>query len=268
MSISLCTHRTVVVATVVLFITLFSSSSVFAVTNHVVISEVQISGEVSTDEFVELYNPTNAPINLNGWRLSKKTQSGSLSNLATTISGTIPAHGYFLIAHEGFNATPEPDQFFNTGTVAPDNTLLLYSDAGSTLVDKVGLGDAEDNETTAVFNPPSNGSAERKALSTSTKESMETGGVDEFFGNGEDTDHNQNDFVTRTFSQPQNSSSATETVPTATPTPTPEPTNQPTSQPTSSPTPTSSTEPKILLFRNKFQTLLQKLKQQVQTSNQ
>ncbi len=265
------------------------ASQTFAVANHVVISEIQVGGEVATDEFVELYNPTNSPINLNGWRLSKKTSTGTLSNLATTISGTIPAYGYFLIAHEDYNAAPTPDQEFNTGTLASDNTVLLYSDAGVTLVDKVGFGDATDKETATLLDIANNSGAERKAQTTSTAISMNSGGADEFFGNGEDTDNNSNDFIVRTFSQPQNSSSSTEQLPVSSPTPTftpsPSPTPSPTPSNTPSPTPTSTPlstatstptvtptpisspqptptglNPKIQHFRNIFQGILLKLR--------
>ena len=50
---------------------LFRATNVFSATaSHVVISEIQIAGGNSNDEFVELYNPTNASVNLTGWRLN------------------------------------------------------------------------------------------------------------------------------------------------------------------------------------------------------
>lgn len=60
-------------------------------------------------------------------------------------------------------------------------------------------------------NPQENESIERKALSTSTASTMLIGGADEFKGNSYDTNNNSTDFILRTISQPQNSSSPTET---------------------------------------------------------
>src|SRR3989344_5833368 len=37
--------------------------------SHLVISEVQVRGAATTDDFIELYNPTDLPVNLLGYRL-------------------------------------------------------------------------------------------------------------------------------------------------------------------------------------------------------
>lgn len=65
--------------------------------DNVVINEVQIAGVTSDDEFVELFNPTNSAIDLTDWRLTRATAAGNESNLVSSLSGTIPAGGYYLI---------------------------------------------------------------------------------------------------------------------------------------------------------------------------
>lgn len=221
---------------------------------HIVISEVQETGGTgkTTDEFVELYNPTGSSIDLTGFRVTKKTSGGAETELTTITSGSIPSHGYFLVAGNGYDEVTTPDTTFvatGSATIATNNTVLIYSGlAADTLVDKVGMGTATDNETAATSDPSSaNHSIERKALPSSDSTSMGSGGSDEFLGNGEDTDNNANDFVSRTVSDPQNSSSPTEspTQVTETPTPTlsPTPTEVPTASPTESPTPTLSPIP-------------------------
>jgi len=211
---------------------------VYSAANHVLISEIQIAGSSADDEFVELYNPTDADILLDDWRLSKKTASGTESNLVSSLSGTIPAGGYFLIAHSdtAYDDLVAPDLYYSapSNALASNNTVLLYSDAGFTLVDKVGMGTATDFETAAAPVPETDGSIERTPID-------------------EDTDNNSTDFTPRTLSDPQNSSLSPTSTPTPTPSPTPtataspEPTQSPspTLEPTPTPTPTPSPTPTL-----------------------
>lgn len=220
-----------------------------AAATHIVISEVQTAGATVGDEFVELYNPTSFSVDISGWRLRRETSTGGDGgNLVASLSGNIPAHGFFLITPQTeYTGSASADQTYSVGgnPVAANNTVLLYSDAGVTLVDKIGLGTAVNSETSAASNPLVGESVERKANSTSTAVSMDIGGVDEFSGNAEDTDNNSADFIVRTISQPQNSLSEAEPVvvptPSEVPTPTIEPTAipTPTIEPTAIPTPTA-----------------------------
>lgn len=232
---------------------IFTQTSKASLANHIVISEVQIEGVTATDEFVELYNPTGSAIDLTGYRLSKKTSGGSLSNLLTSMSGTIPAHGFFLITHPtGYTGISATDATYSTASsMAADNTVILFSDAGVTVADKVGLGAATDFETATTTNPSSGTSIERKAQVSSNSLSMGIGGADENFGNAEDSDNNASDFIERSAPQPQNTNSAIEVLDAVTPTPTAtaEPTQTPTPTPvetsTSLPTPTATIEPTL-----------------------
>lgn len=180
---------------------------------NVVISEIQIGGAVVTDEFVELYNPTSSDINLLGWRLTKKSATGSTtSNLLTSFSDKIiPAHGYFLITHPtGYDGGVTSDAVYSTGSsLAEDNTLILYSDAGHTIIDLVGFGTASSSETATIDNPPDNQSVERKSGLTSTAVTLFSG-QHKWFGNGYDTDNNYQDFVVQANPSPQNSLMLTE----------------------------------------------------------
>ena len=218
----------------------------YSLSTHIVISEVQIAGDSAdpaNDEFVELYNPTGSDIVMTGWRLTRKNSAGTEANLVASLSGTIPAHGFFLIGHgTGYNGSATLDLPYSAPSNALTNnyTVLLYSDAGITLVDRVGFGpSAADPETSPVTdNPAANGSIERKSSSS---------GLDESGGNGEDTDNNNVDFLQRVTSDPQNTGSATETPsePSATPTETltPTPTLEPTPSETLTPTPTEEPTP-------------------------
>lgn len=242
------------------FIILFLVSTTIAqaaTATHVVISEVEVGKTgAATDEFVELYNPTASDINLANWKLTRKTTAGAESDLISTVSGTIKSHGYFLFSpSSGYSGSASADQTYleSDNSITDNNTVLIYSNGGSTLVDKIGFGTASDSETTTETNPSSGTSRERRANSTATSATMAIGGTDEFNGNGEDTDNNANDFVLRNIPQPQNSSSTLEPVPTQTPTDTttatptlsetPTTSTTPTSTVTTTPTPTSSISP-------------------------
>lgn len=184
-------------------------------TNHLVISEVQINGATTTQDFVELYNPTNSNVDLTGWKLRKKTSTGSESSLV--LIGTeksIVSHGFFLWSNSsnGYNSTIGAD-VSNTNTLAGDNSIALL-EPDDTIVDQLGWGSGTNQFTeTAGYptNPAANQSIERKAYTSSTSSSMAPGGSDESKGNGFDSDINSSDFILRTLSQPQNSGNSTET---------------------------------------------------------
>jgi PKD repeat protein len=155
---------------------------------HIIINEIQIAGTSSNDEFIELFNPTNEPVNLEGYKLSKKTKTGSSESTlvsATKFSGIIQAHGYFLIAHPNYREEMSADLDYSGSTyyISDDNTILLYNESGI-LLDKVGFGLANDSENSPAENPNASQSIERK----------------DFI----DSDDNAADFSINTSPSPQN----------------------------------------------------------------
>lgn len=193
--------------------------------NHVVISEFASrgsnSGTVSdTDEFIELYNPTNAPVDLSGWKVQHMPGNGpayQYADIATVPAGTfIAAKGYYLIAHTGYSGAVAPDLQYSEstshlgghirvgpGSLGPNPIDLLT-------VDKLAWGNAfspDGDPAAAVMSAA--GSLERKAGVLSSAATME-GGSDAAKGNGSDTDWNQDDFIFRTARQPQSRASAAE----------------------------------------------------------
>jgi hypothetical protein len=179
-------------------IIIYGTSAVFSQTaDHIVISEIQIGGTTSTDEFVELFNPTSSSVNVSDWRLSKKTASGSESNLLTTFPDvSISPFTFFLITHLDYDGTASANaNYSTTNSVASNNTVILYSDTGVTVVDKVGMGTAIDYEGTATSSPSNNESIERKYSLLAS----------EMQGPSQDTDDNSSDFSLQTSPNPQNS---------------------------------------------------------------
>jgi len=234
---------------VILFSLLFLSykaSYVNSQTDHVVISEIQVIGSISNDEFVELYNPTGSDIDITGWKLRKKVSGGTESALVASMSGTIKAYGFFLIVHPDVSASYQYDNLYSSGSyaIANNNTVILKNDS-DIVIDKVGYGDtASDFETQSVIGPGSGESLERKASNTSTLASMTNG--ESFNGNSYDSNNNYNDFILRNIPEPQDSSSPIEDLEeevSPTENPAEEPTAIPTEIPTQTPYPTFTPTP-------------------------
>ncbi len=188
----------VVVQTVIGALFLYAPhAAASAPASYVVISEVKTNG-AGDDEFVELYNPTGSAVTMSGWRLTRMNSTGTEANLVATLSGTIPAYGYFLITHPtSYTGATAADTVYSAPSNALTNnyTVLLYSDAGVTRVDKVGFGSAVDFEGAAFTTSPG------------LTESIERlpGANFPSQGNGVDTNNNSRDFATRNTPEPQNS---------------------------------------------------------------
>jgi hypothetical protein len=164
------------------------------VTTGIVLSQVYggggNTGGLFSNDFIELFNLTDAPISISGWSVQYASSAGT-SWQVTLLSGTIPAGGYYLVQEAaGANTPPQP------GLPAPDATGGIAMAAGSGkvalsatttqlsgscptgLIDFVGYGAANCFE----------GSASAPLLTNSTAATRERGGC-------EDTDDNAADFV-------------------------------------------------------------------------
>ncbi|MGC9042860.1 MAG: lamin tail domain-containing protein, partial [Myxococcota bacterium] len=184
------------------------------IANHIVISEVATRGQTAYDEFVELYNPLNTAINISGWKMQYKSSTGTTWSDKFTFpaNSQIAAHGYLLLAADTADYQgPTPDFKFPAGIA--DNSHIRIVDNNGLEVDKIGFF-TTDPEGSPAQNPctssPCTKSVERKARNTSIAATMQSGGIDEFLGNGYDTDNNANDFIVRDTKEPQNSSSPPE----------------------------------------------------------
>ncbi len=196
----------------ILFSVSFSVSVryVFAEENiaeHMVISEIQIAGQNASDEFVELYNPTDAPIDISAWSLQYKSATGSTFYKKNFPDGAIiPAGGFFLATQKEYSGAVEPDLIHSSFSLASSGNIFLVS-SHDTLetTDNVSIVDA------FSWNDLASGkSLERKAKENSTTETMAALGADALLGNGFDSDNSENDFILREISDPQNLTSAME----------------------------------------------------------
>ncbi|HVN26236.1 MAG TPA: lamin tail domain-containing protein [Candidatus Paceibacterota bacterium] len=118
-----------------------STASTFCAATHVVIAAVQIAGPATSNDFVRLFNPTSATVDLGGWRLRKKSSGGTDASLKVLGSGaSIAAGGSFVWANSanGFAASVGAD-VSSTETIAADNSVALLNASG-TIVDEVAWG--------------------------------------------------------------------------------------------------------------------------------
>jgi hypothetical protein len=85
-----------------------------------------------TDEFVELYNPTMSPIQLDAsWRLEGRGLGDTQYSARWTAgNATVAPHSHFLIA----------GKMFDTSLATPDDTLTVsITDAGSLILQQSGV---------------------------------------------------------------------------------------------------------------------------------
>ncbi len=122
--------------------------------NHIVISQVQVEGDAANDEFVELYNPTEGCLTLDGWSLQYKSSSGAFplaaANRKSIPKVTMPAHTYYLIGGSLYNGTVLADatntNFSLSGSAAGATVFLVSSTTpvasadDNLAIDKFGYG--------------------------------------------------------------------------------------------------------------------------------
>lgn len=173
----------------------YSEETLYPKSGGVLISEVKPSGGPgkTTDEFVELYNPTSDPQIIGGWLLAKQTKSASSTDWTTLftfpVGQILPSHAHILVAHSDYSGETVPDFRYSGQSLAEDNTVVLLSSDGA-VVDLLGYGLAKNVEIQAAESPTT------QLLSLERKPGGPT-------GNGLDTNNNFNDFF-RTIPNPQN----------------------------------------------------------------
>lgn len=155
---------------------------------QVVINEVYggggNSGATYKNDFIELYNNGNTPVNLTGWSVQYASAAGT-SWQKTSLSGYIAAHGYYLIQEAlgagGTISLPTPDASGSlalsatAGKVALVNnstTLTGSCSTSTTVVDIVGFGTTANcyEGTGATLAPSNTTSVQRKIAGVDTND--------------------------------------------------------------------------------------------------
>ena len=165
-----------------------------ASTGYVVISEFRTRGPINIDdEFVEIYNRTNSSINIGGWLLRRSNSTGSQINTAyvfPTSTSLLPGQR-FLVVGSSYSGSVPGDATVALSVVDAGGIALTLAD-GVTKIDEVGMDTGSAYFEGTPLTPLSgsgNQSYERKDFGCT------------------DTNNNFADFVLRTPSDPQNTTS-------------------------------------------------------------
>lgn len=166
----------------------------------ILITEIKVAGLSSDgktnvyDEFIELFNPNDEPIDLSGWYLQKKTKEAEdFSSLvpASLLEGKVIApNNFFLIAHASSTYIQIADVLTSNYTITDNNTIVLKN-PNREIVDKVGFGEANDCAGICVLHPEPGQSIQRKYVNN------------KFL----DSDNNFNDFELQNCPNPRDFSS-------------------------------------------------------------
>jgi uncharacterized protein (TIGR03118 family) len=118
----------------------------------ILISEFRLNGSGgSRDQFVELYNNSDTPLDISGWKLKASdgpgTSFGQVYTLLTINPGTtIPARGHFLATGPAYSGSVAGDQSY-PGSPNPFifiNGGIAITRPDDTISDQVGMSDTAD----------------------------------------------------------------------------------------------------------------------------
>ncbi len=179
-----------------------------ALADHLVVNEAYggggNSGATWTNDFIELYNPTDAPISLAGLSVQYRSSGGTGTGF-TDLTGSVAPGSYFLVQQAagsgGTKALPAPDATGSLGMSGSAGTVALVTGTGTVAlapentIDLVGWGSATLKEGSAAPGTSNSTSVSRKVA-------------------GDDTDDNSVDFAA---GAPTPTNAAGETEPPAPP---------------------------------------------------
>ena len=166
-------------------------STKISLVRNLKINEVCVGIDKASNEFIEIYNPTDFPINLSNTNFKLKLVNSS--NKVTTkkiswINTIIPGKGYFLF---GAGTLPIPADATYGGELMTGNSGVIITDKNDIIIDKVGWG-----------SPPPSNAVEGEGINVTLK----TGQSIERKEIALDTDNNSFDFILKEIPTPQNSS--------------------------------------------------------------
>jgi len=182
------------------------------------ISEVQVAGVDAGDEFIEIYNPTSAAIDISGWSIQYLGGTSQVENVVKKnfeAGNVLPSRGFFLIARgkntsgvDGYSGSVSVDlvhRSFSLSGASSGGKLFLVNDAAK--IDSLSDVNIVDALDYSFLVPEAGQSLERRAWQGGCVSAQ---GPGETLGNGCDTDNNAADFEILSTAKPDNSLSSSE----------------------------------------------------------
>lgn len=154
---------------------------------HILIEEVQTTGGSgkTMNDFIKIFNPSSSPFNLKGYRLVKRTKTGTsdISLKSWTSDALIPSRGSYIWANSSFSSLTPPADTTTSGSISDDNGVALRQGPEDTgiIIDAVAWGGAQNGIAEGSAYPANPGPNQILYRKTS-------GGLPQ------DTNNNQNDF--------------------------------------------------------------------------
>ncbi|MGE9807882.1 ExeM/NucH family extracellular endonuclease [Janibacter sp. G1551] len=151
-----------------------------AAATHVIITEAYggagNSGATLTNDFVELNNPTGAPISLDGYTVQYFSASGNLGNTCSLTGTSIAAGSSFLIQQAkgtgGTQPLPTPDAVCTAAMSGSAGTVALVKDGVT--VDLVGWG----SSTTKFEGAPAAGTSSTTSVARKSLDDSDNNAAD------------------------------------------------------------------------------------------
>lgn len=112
--------------------------------NGLIITEVQVSGESTSNCYIKIFNPTDQDILLDGYKIRKMSSTGKDYSIRAIPKGTlIKSQDYITWANsrDGFNEKINA-QIYSTATISKDNSIAILSPSGE-IIDALAWGAGE-----------------------------------------------------------------------------------------------------------------------------
>ncbi|PYS63959.1 MAG: hypothetical protein DMF74_08435, partial [Acidobacteria bacterium] len=132
----------------------------------VVISEFRTRGpNGANDEFIEIYNSTDSPIDISGWKIKGSNSSGTVATRVTVNNNTtLPARGHLLATNStSYSGSVSGDQTYTNGITNDGGIALTTPD--DLVLDQAGMSvgsEFKEGTTLAPLSGDTNHSYERK----------------------------------------------------------------------------------------------------------
>ena len=135
--------------------------------SHFLIIEVQIAGDETDFDYIKIYNSFNEEKDVSGFKLKKRTSSGTESSISVFPEGTkIQANNFIIWANKKYSSQISAS-LESTAVLSKNNSIALF-DKDNVLLDALAWGESENSFIEGVSfsqNPEKNQQLNRKQIS-------------------------------------------------------------------------------------------------------